>query len=49
MIFDGFNVFSMDTNNIGLKRVAVGAMRLLNNGLQLKFRGGCDALGPEVP
>ena len=35
-------------NNIGLKRVAVGAMGLLQNGLDFKFRGGCDALGPEV-
>ena len=47
MFLDGFNVFSME-NNIGLKRLAVGAMGLLQNGLEFKFRGGCDALGPGV-
>ena len=49
MIFNDFNVFFFGKNNIGLKRVAVGAMGLLHNGLEFKFRGGCDALGPEVP
>ena len=37
MILKDFNVFSMDKNNIGLKRVAVGAMGLLQNGLELNF------------
>ena len=31
-----------------LKRVAMKATVFLQNGLELKFRGGCDALGPEV-
>ena len=38
----------MEQNNIDLKRVAVGAIGLLNNEPGSHFRGGCDALGPEV-
>ena len=38
----------MEKNNIGLKRVAVGAIGLLNNEPGSHFRGGADALGPEV-
>ena len=42
------NEFLMEKNNIGLKRVAVGAIGLLNNEPGSHFRGGADALGPEV-
>ena len=38
----------MEKNNIGLKRVAVGAIGLLNNEPGSHFRGGADALGPGV-
>ena len=38
----------MGKNNIDLKWVAVGAIGLLNNEPGSHFRGGCDALGPEV-
>ena len=48
MILNDFNDLLLDKNNIGLKRVAVGAIGLLNNEPGSHFRGGADALGPEV-
>ena len=48
MILSDFNEFFKEKNNIGLKRVAVGAIGLLNNEPGSHFRGGADALGPGV-
>ena len=48
MILSDFNEFVKEKNNIGLKRVAVGAIGLLNNEPGSHFRGGADARGPEV-
>ena len=48
MIVSDFNELLMEKNNIGLKRVAVGAIGLLNNEPGSHFRGGADALGPGV-
>ena len=48
MILNDLNEFLMEKNNIGLKRVAVGAIGLLNNEPGSHFRGGADALGPGV-
>jgi len=48
MILNDFNEFLMGKNNIGLKRVAVGAIGLLKNEPGSHFRGGADALGPGV-
>ena len=48
MILSDLNKFLMEKNNIGLKRVAVGAIGLLNNEPGSHFRGGADALGPGV-
>ena len=48
MILSDFNEFFKEKNYIGLKRVAVGAIGLLNNEPGSHFRGGADALGPGV-
>ena len=48
MILSDFHECLKEKNYSGLKRVAVGAIGLLNNEPGSHFRGGADALGPGV-